>query len=392
VHFHQQSFSNLEMTCYDSVFDLAGAALDCRDDEFERTLRRSYTARTGEVVDDERWLLYRLALLWRLGRTGEIAPSVTAVRSAAAVHSYLSAVVPAPRSAVRPAGPLCAVDLDGVLETSPLGYPCTTPLGAVCLRALTAHGYRPVPVTGRCLDDVIDLCRRFGLAGGVAEYGTVVYDATGDRWTDLRSAAAVAAVDRARAFLHEFGGVEIDERYRFAVRARSAHGPLPADLTAGVTAATDGAVRAVRGQSQTDFVPREIGKASGLRRLTASLETRVALAVGDSDEDLSMLALAEVRRAPRNASDSVRRSGVAISRYAYQAGLADACTDLLGHRPGACRVCAPARIPARTVVLCRVLGLRENGLRGLAPRTGRLALTLALRRWDSPGGGSASSR
>jgi len=41
-------------------------------------------------------------------------------------------------------GPLVAVDLDGVLECDPLGYPATSPSGALAVRALIAHGYRPV--------------------------------------------------------------------------------------------------------------------------------------------------------------------------------------------------------------------------------------------------------
>ena len=42
VNFHQGAFSNLEYTCYDAVFDLAGAAADPPSDDFESVLRETY--------------------------------------------------------------------------------------------------------------------------------------------------------------------------------------------------------------------------------------------------------------------------------------------------------------------------------------------------------------
>jgi hypothetical protein len=55
------------------------------------------------------------------------------------------------------------------------GLPATSPTGALALRALNLHGYRPVLATSRSLDEVRDRCTAYGLAGGVTEYGTFVY-------------------------------------------------------------------------------------------------------------------------------------------------------------------------------------------------------------------------
>ncbi|WP_367652174.1 HAD family hydrolase [Rhodococcus pyridinivorans] len=384
VQFHQSSFSNLEITCYDSVYDLAGAAVESPAHEFEELLRTCYTERTGEAIDPERWLLYKLTALWRLCRTGDMNRDDIEFRSASAVHEYLSTVIPPIDHDVRVlGGPLCAVDLDGVLETSPLGYPCTTPLGALSVRALAAHGYRPVPVTGRCLRDAIDRCRRFGLVGAVAEYGAVVYDARTETWTDLRTTGAVAALERVRAHIAGLDDIRTDPRFRFVVRARSRSGPLPDVVAAGVVAAADGRVRAVQGQSQTDFVPQEVDKSSGLSWLAHRLDEEIALAVGDSGEDLGVLAMAGLSRAPRNADEMVHRSGVTITPHAYQAGFADACSDLLGHRPGGCPHCAPLALSARSRLLCSVLALREDGIQGLPLRTMRLAAAFARPSWKA---------
>src|SRR5436853_4259487 len=72
-------------------------------------------------------------------------------------------------------GPLCAIDIDGVLESDRMAFPATTPAGAHALRALIVHGHRPVLVSGRSLDEVRERCRAYSLPGGVAEYGATVY-------------------------------------------------------------------------------------------------------------------------------------------------------------------------------------------------------------------------
>jgi hydroxymethylpyrimidine pyrophosphatase-like HAD family hydrolase len=373
VDFHQWSFSNRELVCYDAIFDLAGAAADPPSQQFEHLLRRAYEKRTGQPIDDERWLLYRIAHLWRLGKSGELDPVDVADLSADAMYDYLSSVY-GRRGAQGDLdhGALCAIDLDGVLETALLGYPCTTPLGAVTLRALTAHGYRPVLVTGRSLHDTIARCRRFDLAGAVAEYGAAVYNRRTGRHLDLRDDAARAVVHRVRQILSERDDVQIDHRHQYVVRARGKHGPIPADLAREFEASTGGAIRVVMGQGQTDLVPNGIDKGVGLRRLANLLHGKVAIAVGDSVEDLAMFAESGVARAPHNADGAVRAAGIRITHGSYQSGLAEACADLLGHPPGDCVICRQPQIPARTAVLCSVLGLREDGLRGLAARTARL--------------------
>src|SRR5207302_6312981 len=90
---------------------------------------------------------------------GEVASTTDTARRVLArfEQSYLARLLLAD-VAVPFQGPLCAIDIDGVLETSTLGYSSCTPLGVLCLRALARHGYRPVLVTGRSLGEVQDRC------------------------------------------------------------------------------------------------------------------------------------------------------------------------------------------------------------------------------------------
>ncbi|HEX5532475.1 MAG TPA: HAD hydrolase family protein [Actinomycetales bacterium] len=379
IDFHQGSFSHWGLSCYDPAFDLAGAASQPDSPDFPPLLREAYEATTGERVDEERWLLYRLAHLWRFGRAGELLGADVERYSAAAIHDFLAACYLADLAPA--AGPLCAIDLDGVLETDRLGYACTTPTGMGALRALAAHDYRVLLVTGRGLQDARDRCSAFRLAGAVAEYGTVVYAGMGGAGhrtgtvTDLRTAQEQSLLERVGRELARRGAT-VEPTHHHAVRARVDGGPLPAELIADVPLLSDPGLRLVHGQGQTDVTADRLDKGAALAHLAHSLGTNeVALAVGDTGEDLSMLSRATIARAPANADAVVRASGVAITRHAYQAGLADAVADLIGHRPGTCSRCRPPDLPPRTRSLLAVLGLSEPGRARLPLRTLRVALS-----------------
>ncbi len=372
--YYQRTFGHLDLACYDPVCDLAGAAADPPAPGFERQLREAYQRLGGEQVDAEQWLLYRLAQLWRLGRAGDIPPPQVRRQSAAAVHDYLAYwYLPGDRGNSS-AGPVCAIDLDGVLECDRLGYPATSPAGALALRALIAHGYRPVLVTGRSLPDVQDRCAAFGLAGGVAEYGAVLW-AQGEA-ADLRPPPARSLLGRVRAELAACPGVQLDPRYRYGIRARWHGGPLPPELLARVPSLAGPGAQVIHGQGQTDIIAAGTGKGDGLRALAARLgDPGCALAVGDSAPDLPMLAQAELARAPRNARLPAG-SGVSRTRHAYQAGLADACAALLGHRPGRCPACRMPALAPRTRAVLAVLDLHSGGPASIPGRTAAVCAQL----------------
>ncbi|MGZ0145912.1 HAD family hydrolase [Kribbella sp. WER1] len=371
--FDERSFGNLELGCYDETFDLAGAAADPPEPGFEAQLREQYRWHTGRSVDLERWLIYRLAHLWRLRRAGDLPRSRTDELSAIAVTEYLAAVLDATK--LDGGGDLCAIDLDGTLESDPLGYPCATPAGVLALRALAAHGYAPILATGRSLPEAIARGRTFGLRGVVAEYGAVSYDSASGQVTDHRDARARTTIEQLRERLHD---VPLDERFRYVVRLPR----LDAELEQKIGPKLLAQVRIIRGDEQVDLVPRGITKGTPLdgwaeprgNANSTVLGGVVAMAVGDSVEDLPLFDLAGLGRAPRNAAGAVRAAGVVVTRGGYQAGLAEACGDLLGHQPGRCPRCRAPELPDRSKVLLAVLGLRENGLRGLPARTIRLAL------------------
>jgi hypothetical protein len=377
--FYQRSFGHLDLTCYDPVCDLAGAAADPPSDEFQALLRAAYHRASGQPVDSERWLLYRLAQLWRLRYAGDLDRYQVARRSAAAIHDYLAGEY---LSGLPPAaGPLCAIDLDGVLECDRLGYPATSPTGVLALRALIAHGYRPVLATGRSVPEVRDRCIAFGLAGGVAEYGcAIVHDG---QVIDLRPPEARELLSQIRTELAGCPGVRVDPRYAYTVRAASPGGPLPPGLLARIGALADPAVQVIQGHGQTDISATGADKGSALAALAARLgDPSCALAVGDTPPDLPMLARASLARAPRNARLGDGGKQVEQKRSAYQAGLSQACGELIGHQPGRCWDCRPPAFSARTRAVLAILDLRANGLASIPAGTLALSRSLLARaRW-----------
>jgi hypothetical protein len=92
-----------------------------------------------------------------------------------------------------------------------------------------------------------------------------------------------------------------------------------------------------------------------------------------------MLASAALARAPRNAQLGAGGSGIRQTRGAYQAGLAQACADLLGHPPGRCPACRPPEAGPRTRAVLAILDLRANGLASIPGRTMALGSSLLRR-------------
>jgi phosphoglycolate phosphatase-like HAD superfamily hydrolase len=379
VNVGENQFSNLGLTCFDPAFDLAGATARAGTPALARRLRDTFAALGNEQIDEERWLLYELAHLWARERTEpETAAALRRARSRA-LQRYFSDVylgdIDVPDS-----GPLCALDLDGVIETEHLGFPGPTPSAALALRALALHGYRPVIATGRSLGEVVERCRAYRLAGGVAEYGAASYESAGGRAREHLPAGAAAAFGRLRAALRAMDGIRLDDDYRLSVRAFRVVGGQRRGLgretvAVALARAEAGGVRAVEGDGQTDFIADGVDKGKALRALAAQLhdDAPIALAVGDTASDIPMADLARQARAPAHAESVLKRAGFEFTGRPYQAGLAQAVAELIGHRPGSCATCQ-LRSPARERrLLLTVLGAQERGRRGMALQAMKLA-------------------
>lgn len=387
VGFHGHAFSNLDMFCYDPVFDLAGAAASWPGDHLPQALRIAYETTLGKPIDEERWLLYQVAYLQEMMRNqGSESPALHRAMARVTTDYYGKRFFGNVLASAR--GPMCAIDIDGVLETEALGFPAITPAGCLSLWALTRHGYRPVLVTGRSLNEVRERCSAFALAGGVAEYGAVIYDARSGRVCDLLSVADRANLDRLRGALRRLQGVLVDPAYSYAVRAyridrTGRRRSLCPEVIA--TALAESGVQerlcTIPGYRQTDFMVAGVDKGTGIRALLGVLgidepaagAKPLALAIGDTVTDLPMLALARFACVPGNAGSDLHLPDIQVMRGQYQAGAAQAASLLLGHRPGRCSICRAPRLPAGASLLFTALAAQDTGRWGKLKQVALLA-------------------
>jgi trehalose-6-phosphatase len=375
VDFFDGAFSNRDHTCYDIVFDLAGVAASTRDSALPSLLKLEYQTATGEHIAAEKWLLYQWthlgrALLASPHKAANIQSAMGRLLQQYLARRYLHDV----RDSA--SGPLCALDIDGVLETDQLGFSIAPPAAVRTLRALRQHGYRVVLASGRSLDEVQERCRTWGLVGGTGEYGAGIYAAAGARTEHLITPTQRECLERLRSHLAGLPGVRLDARYHDCIRAymwdeailRRRSLPPQISNTAISALGLGSEIRAVQGKSQTDFVPVGVDKGAGLSalldmlRIPARAESKpLKLAVGDSLSDSPMLALAERAYAPAQGDPRLRSEGVRMTSAPGALGLAQAASRLLGHPPGACSICRPPLLSADAQLLLIALAGLDGG-------------------------------
>jgi hydroxymethylpyrimidine pyrophosphatase-like HAD family hydrolase len=372
VDWAEPSDASFRVASCDPVCDLAQVTARSQDRALARGVRRAYAATGHAPIEPERWLLYELAHLWSLRSAGDRDPGLLDA-CARAMRAYWQEVFFAD---LQPAadGPIWGLDVDGVLELDVAGFPSLTPASAAALRALTAHGHRPVLVTGRGIRDVVERCAGYRLAGGVAEYGAAIHTAADGISAGLLSAGETTALGRVRGALEQVDGVHVDPAFRHAVRvyeldARGRRRPPPEGaVAAALRAAGASGVSAIRGDAQTDLVAGRVDKGDGARALLTRLGVDTGAprplhaAIGDAGVDAPLLRLAIRPFAPSHAARCLRPLA-RVTRGAYAAGFSEAVGEVLGHVPGSCRVCRVADGGEARRSLLALLALREGGLR-----------------------------
>lgn len=390
IGFDEHAFSSNDRWCYDPVYDLAGAASTSDSTVFHHLLRSAYEHELGSPADAERWLLYQLSHCEESLPEGQEDPAVER-KMARCLQRYFEETLICDAEPAA-GGRLCALDLDGVLESSDFGFSAATPSAIRAVRALLCHGYGPVLATGRSLDEVRDRCLAYHLPGGVAEYGSAIYVRSSGAVRDLVAAEERQAIRAVRDQLLNLPGVKIDHGYERVVRAyvldsRGRRRALPAALIDSVLDEVGRTgVRFVQGQGQTDIVPATVSKGSALRTLARELDVEsssgslLALAVGDTESDLDMLAQSQLRFAPANADRHLRAAGIPVLRRTGQLAVWEAARRLLGHAPGACAACAAPPVSPRSTLLLQTLALSELPRFWKLPRA--VAIMLSARRLD----------
>lgn len=250
--------------------------------------------------------------------------------------------------------PLVVMDIDGVLDKQTFGFPSTTAAGIQAVSLLHAHDIAVAVNTARTVSEVKEYCGAYGFVGGVAEYGSAVWDAMTGREDVLVTPESLDELERVKQALRQIPGVFLNDRYRYSIRAytyeRGTTVPLPTILIRNVMAS----LRVERLDYHQTYVDttvlaREVDKGSGLLALLAlagqsGIET---IAIGDSEPDLAMFRVAHRSFAPWHISGRGVASllGCRIAGRSYQPGLLRIVRSIVHPDGGRCDHCRSADPP-----------------------------------------------
>ncbi|TME51083.1 MAG: hypothetical protein E6I53_11365 [Chloroflexi bacterium] len=328
--FEEHAFDKDDLGLYDAAYDLAGAVLELGPGrDAEATLVDRYIELSGDADVRSRLslalLLYGAFLLER--RSWEVQGERGTPGWSAAVQAWLEAEAAMtwatdrflgdafPGRRTIPAMLLWSIDVDGVLEDAGLGFPATTPSGALALQLAREAGAAVVLNSGRSLPELVARCDALYLDGAVAEYGSAIWDAVTGVSESLLDPDEAAGLERVRAAALGLSEVHVDSRYQHSVRLRRfvqgrARSLEPSQIE-DLLEAGSGRVSAVQGIRQTDIVGAARDKFSGLERLRRRMGWRGdVFALGDAQPDIAVARHATRAYAPRYYDDAL--NGVAI--------------------------------------------------------------------------------
>lgn len=368
--FEHHGMGKTELNVTDPAYDLAEAILHLNlSPAEEQLLLQRYREASGDEGVEERLFLHKLlaGTAARVAALANLADPRLRHRHDEFNRSYIEAwdfltthTVRFCGGQCRPAAPaawrspLVVMDIDGVLDKQIFGFPSTSAAGMEAVALLHAHGLAVALNTARALADVQEYCRAYGCVGGVAEYGSVVWDAVTDRTHILVTPESRDELQRLAQTLRQIPGVFLNDGYQHSLRAytydRDRTAALPSALIHGLIADL-GLQRVTVRQTYLDttVLAKEIDKGKGLLELLslAGCPDAETIAIGDSEPDLAMFRVAGRSFAPRHiAPRSVARLlGCHIASRSFQPGLLSAVRSIVhpgGGRCSRCRSCRPA--------------------------------------------------
>lgn len=361
---HGQGKNELGLT--DPAYDLADAIFHWQlsEDEAEELVRH-YVKESGDMHVEKRLFLNKMLVgmcAQDRATLGLQNPQLLDLRQEFHQH-YISAWNFLVGETVRECGRLChhpgevhwstpliVADIDGVLDRMVFGFPSTTAAGITAVSLLHAHGFAIAINTARTLDEVKQYCRAYAFAGGVAEYGSVIWDAVSQQERGLVSAESLRQLEQARDALRRIPGVFLNGDCQYSIRAFTYQGgrtqPLPALLVQDLSASLKlDRLEVHHTGLDTAILAKEVNKGTGLVSLLSfvGLPAESVFAIGDSEPDLAMFRVANRSFVPANTScrEEARLLGCYVASLPYQPGLLQIVRKIIHPEGGTCHRCRP---------------------------------------------------
>ena len=377
----------------DPVHDLAATVIGFRlDMDEERHLVAAYHRLTRDSKDlAARLEVHKLQLGWseltelpRLGldlktRAGRVAFArqlvIRETLLTRTVNSYLAWLYLTGITADA-GGQVWVFGFDGSLETDRLGFEATSPAGVLALRLLRAHGQGVFGCTGGSLGELRERCRTFGLLGGVAEHGGVIWDEQGKEALAMIGEEARLSITQLREALLDETDVLVDPRHRYSLC-------LFRHVDGGRQAAGGDEVRAVMARHgitgldviedgrSTMVCASGAGTAEAFQRLRSKVGLPRSLSpvrvVSHDPGDLDLMRQADGCYAPATAGADFRTRAAGLPVWyasrPYQAGTLQIVRRVLHHwrgRCSACRLFPMPRLDRADAALVMALGLQDR--------------------------------
>jgi len=384
LDFDEHAFDRSDLSVFDPVIDLAGFSVEHRlPDHLEKTLMIEYISRSGDTGAWERLPTCKMIVclsaqseLESQAFEGAADPArvtldlleLERVMSKTA-NGFLSEAFRL-QEARWESDEMVAIDVDGVLEDSILGFSAMSPAAVKAVRTLARHGFQIVLATGRSLPDMIERARILRLRGGIAEYGSVVWDRGRDATATLVTPREMEQLRKLRAILADQDGVSIDPGHEYSVRvfqpAKGSRRRVAAFWLEQILRRWKlDEVRVIKGNSVTDVVGKSVNKGAGLLYLRRIFNAREVHAVGDTHEDVPLFRAADHSYAPASAGPGLAREmrdgDLFVAKGKTQRGLFQIATRIAHGRSRRCPLCAGADQWSEPVsILVQALGLRDR--------------------------------
>jgi hypothetical protein len=359
VDFEHHAMGKRELEVTDPAYDLAEATLHFKLSETEeKKLVHRYAQASGDESVGERMFLHKL-----LAGTWSMIHAQLSLKNTNLRHRYqefneryleawefltLQTMRRCARLCVRPASlrwqaPLIVLDVDGVLDRNVFGsYPCTTVAGLKAISTLHSHDFALSLNSARSFYELQEYCKAYGFVGGVAEYGSVLWNAVAQRETILVSPTALGQLEKLRATLRRIPGVFLNDRYQYSIRAYTFGSerttPLPTLMIAELIGSLElDRLRFHQTDLDTAVLAKEVDKGVGLIELLAQtgVKREDSIAIGDSEPDLDMFRVAGRSFAPSQiwCRDKAEKLGCQIANRPYQTGLLEIARTI-AHQDG----------------------------------------------------------
>ncbi len=354
IDFEHHGFGAPELDVVDAAYDIAGAIFEFQmPGNTEEEFIQSYVKGSGDDSVRDRLLLYKLLYgtmamrkavesaqrlhLHQYNEAGNERATYARTFLANTMNHFAAGLLQ--NSVGRQwTKKLFFLDLDGVYDTEVLGFPHTTISGVQAVACLQRDGWSIVLNTGRSIHHVKSYCTTYNFQGGIAEYGSVFFDSAQGHEIPLIDNDGEKQLHRCREAIRALPGVFIDSEYRYSIRVYRYSGRRTSGLSVEETKNllvqhNLHKLTFIARSEDTYIVQKNCSKGRGVRFVREYLHSsdETTAAIGDSDEDISMLEETEFSYAPRNCSDEVRRKaaseGWKILRKPHQKGLLEAAQE-----------------------------------------------------------------